>query len=265
MNLDKLTIKQLKKRLQNVEVSEELIQKLAADSRKGVRKLAQKYRNIKNKKKMKLEKWYSMNKIQSRLQNDGFQLIAGFDEAGRGPLAGPVVAAAVILDQSIKIVGLDDSKKLSIKKRKMLFKEINKKAVAIGVGIVDNEIIDKINIHNATFKAMKKALNKLNLNPDFLLVDGNKKIPSLEVNQKAITDGDGKVNCIAAASIIAKVTRDKIIDDYHPIYPEYNFINNKGYGTREHITALEKHGPTPIHRYSFTVVKENAGGNRKIK
>ncbi len=265
MNLSEFTIKQLKNHLQKIEVNEKIIQKLAADSRKGVRKLAKKYRRIKNKKAMKLKKWQLMNKTQLTLHNKGFKLIAGFDEAGRGPLAGPVVAAAVILDPRVKIIGLDDSKKLSPEKRNKLHKKIKKKAIATGIGIIDNKLIDKINIYNATFKAMEKAYKKLDLNPEFLLVDGNQTIPSLNVKQKAITDGDGKVNCIAAASILAKVTRDKIIDDYHSVYPEYGFIRNKGYGTREHISALEKYGPTSIHRFSFSVVSNNAGNNSQAK
>jgi ribonuclease HII len=192
--------------------------------------------------------------MEEKLKYEGFQLIAGLDEAGRGPLAGPVVASAVLLNPEQKIIGLDDSKKMSAKKREKLFTEIGNKAIAVGTGIVESDTIDKINILQASFLAMKKALHGLDFIPDYLLVDGNRKIPDIDYRQKTIIDGDGKANCIAAASIIAKVTRDRIIDKYDEAYPEYGFVSNKGYGTEEHIKALKENGPTPIHRYSYSVV-----------
>jgi ribonuclease HII len=200
-----------------------------------------------------------MNKIEAELSAEGYQLIVGIDGAGRGPLAGPVVAAAVILDPEQIIYGLDDSKKLSRQKREKLYTEIKAKAV-VGVGKANSSEIDKYNIREATFVAMKRAvkdlLPELDNHPDILLVDGNDLIPDLTVKQHSIIDGDAKVNAIAAASIIAKVTRDNIIFEYEDKYPQYNFKSNKGYGTAEHIAALEKFGSSPIHRKSFGRVPE---------
>ena len=257
-DLSQYTIKEIKKKCENQTVNDKMIEKLAADSRKGVKKIAKKYRKIKKEKLRLQEKWNKMNEIASNLRKDGYEIICGIDEAGRGPLAGPVVASAVLLDPFNKIIGLDDSKKLSESKREQLFKEIKEKAIAVGIGIVDNKIIDKINIQQASFKAMKKALNKLSFESDYLLVDGNQKIPNINIAQRAVIDGDEKVNSIAAASIIAKVTRDNIIKKYGEKYPEYGFENNKGYGTKEHIKALKTHGPTPIHRFSYSVVNKHS-------
>ena len=252
------TIKEIKKYLKNIKVTEKIIERLDSDSRKGVQKLARKYKKRKEKAKKELIRWQKMNQIEEELRYNGHKLVTGLDEAGRGPLAGPVVASAVILNPEQKIIGLNDSKQIPVKKREELFSEINKKAIAVGTGIVENDIIDKINIQQASFRAMKKAIYSLDFIPDYLLVDGNREIPEIDYRQKCVIDGDEKTNCIAAASIIAKVTRDKIIDQFDDIYPEYGFINNKGYGTREHIKALEKFGPSPIHRYSFSVVENNS-------
>jgi len=255
-DLSQYTIKEIKDKCSKIKVDEDIIEKLAADSRKGVKKLAEKFKREKKKEEELKQKWIKMNKITTKLKNDGHEMICGLDEAGRGPLAGPVVASAVLLDPFQKIIGLDDSKKLSEKKRNKLFTEIKEKALAVGIGIVENDIIDKINIQQASFKAMKKALNKFNFEPDYLLVDGNKEIPEVNISQKAVIDGDEKVNSIAAASIIAKVTRDRIIEKYDNKYPVYGFKSNKGYGTKEHIDALKKYGATPIHRYSYSVVNK---------
>lgn len=175
---------------------------------------------------------------------------AGVDEAGRGPLAGPVVAATVILSKKEQIAGLNDSKKLSHKKRELLLNEINKKALHIGIGIVDNKKIDEINILQAALKAMEIAVENLTVRPDFLLIDGN-KTTSLKIPQKAIIKGDSKCASIAAASIVAKVTRDRIMAEFDSKYPDYNFIKNKGYPTRDHYEMIKKYGPCPIHRKTF--------------
>jgi ribonuclease HII len=261
-DLKDFTIKELKFFASELEVDEELpeiIKFLKADSRKGVKKIAAKLQRKITKKEAIITKWEQMNEIESKLIAQGYQLIVGIDEAGRGPLAGPVVAAAVILDPDQKIYGLDDSKKLSRQKREELFIEIKAKA-KVGVGQANSSEIDKYNIREATFTAMKRAvkdlLPDLNNNPDILLVDGNAAIPNLTIEQKTIIDGDAYVNAIAAASIIAKVTRDNIIFKYAEKYPEYSFKSNKGYGTAEHIAALEKHGSSPIHRKSFGRVPE---------
>lgn len=192
---------------------------------------------------------------------DGYKLIGGIDEAGRGPLAGPVVAACVIMkpdfelkNEKLKLV--KDSKKLTAKKREELFEIIFTELYEVGIGITDHITIDKINILQASFLAMKKALGSLKSKPDFLMVDGNQPIPNLTLKQTAIIKGDEKIFSIAAASIIAKVTRDRIMSDWHEKFPQYDFFRHKGYGTRAHLSALEKYGPCPIHRLSFTPVKD---------
>jgi ribonuclease HII len=182
-------------------------------------------------------------------------LIAGVDEAGRGPLAGPVVASAVILNPDYIITGLNDSKRLSPKKRETFFNIITEKSLAVGVGIVDVGEIDKINILNAALKAMNIALKNINLNPDVIYVDGNRTIPGVEITQKAIVGGDSIEPSIMAASIIAKVTRDRIMVEYSQKYDKYGFEKHKGYCTKYHINALEKYGPCSIHRKSFAPVR----------
>ena len=175
---------------------------------------------------------------------------AGVDEAGRGPLAGPVVAAAVILPESFTIVGLDDSKKLTHLQRVKILDLIITYAVDLAVGIVDHEAIDSINILRASLRAMEIAVNNLGRKPDFLLIDGNQRT-SLLIPQETVIRGDSRCCSIAAASIVAKVRRDEIMDEYHELYPEYNFRSHKGYPTKEHLEAIRKHGPCPIHRRSF--------------
>jgi ribonuclease HII len=175
---------------------------------------------------------------------------AGVDEAGRGPLAGPVVAAAVVLPDDCKIEGLDDSKKLSHSKRKKILEEIKLIAISYAVGIVEPDEIDRINILRAALLAMEISVKQLTTKPDYLLIDGNQKT-SLLLMQETIVKGDSKSCSIAAASILAKVTRDTIMEEYHSIYPEYNFKGHKGYPTKEHYQALREYGPCPIHRKTF--------------
>jgi len=175
---------------------------------------------------------------------------AGVDEAGRGPLAGPVVAAAVVLPDDCKIDGLDDSKKLSHSKRERILEEIKLIAISYAVGIVEPDEIDRINILRAALLAMEISVKQLTTKPDYLLIDGNQKT-SLLLMQETIVKGDSKSCSIAAASILAKVTRDSIMEEYHSIYPEYNFKGHKGYPTKEHYQALREYGPCPIHRKTF--------------
>ena len=182
------------------------------------------------------------------------RIIAGVDEVGRGPLAGPVVAAAVILPKDHTIEGLRDSKKISKKRRESLFPFIYEQAIDIGLGEVDVKTIDKINIREATFKAMKMALDDLSTIPDGALIDGH-QLNDQSIPNEGIIGGDDKVDSIKAASIIAKVTRDRIMKEYSIIFPEYGFENHSGYGTKIHIEALEKYRATPIHRRSFKPVK----------
>ena len=187
-------------------------------------------------------------------QAQGYTIIAGIDEAGRGPLAGPVVAAAVILHPKRPVDGVNDSKKLSEKRREALFDQITNYAVAIGVGLVDAETIDRINILQATRQAMLDAVHALSLAPDHLLIDGITPI-STSIHQQTIKQGDSRSASIAAASIIAKVTRDRLMLQYDQIYPDYGFAQHKGYGSAAHLAALHKYGPCPIHRMTFGGVK----------
>jgi ribonuclease HII len=192
---------------------------------------------------------------EKKARTHGYRNIAGVDEAGRGPLAGPVVAAAVIFSVNVDIVGIDDSKKLSPEKREELFPQIQAEAIAYEVAIVSREVIDEINILQAARLAMKQAVEKLQPVPDLLLIDGNQKIDS-SYDQWTIVKGDSKSLTIAAASILAKVTRDKIMEDYHKLYPQYEFNRHKGYGTKLHRSLIQEHGPCPIHRSTFKGVKE---------
>ena len=181
---------------------------------------------------------------------DACAYICGIDEAGRGPLAGPVVAAAAVLPKDCQIFYLNDSKKLSEKKRDLLFDEIKEKAVAYGIGIVSPQVIDEINILQATYEAMRQAISQLNMIPEILLNDAV-TIPGVDIMQVPIVKGDAKSVSIAAASILAKVTRDRMMMEYDQIYPEYGFAKHKGYGTAAHIAALKEYGPCPIHRRTF--------------
>ncbi len=191
----------------------------------------------------------------------GYQLIGGVDEAGRGPLAGPVVAACVVIGPDFKIEPGDlelvaDSKKLSAKKRETIFRAIREKVLAVEIGVVSHEDIDKINILQASFLAMRRAIKKLKIEPDYILLDGGFKIPKLTKPQTAIIKGDAQVWVIAAASIIAKVSRDWIMTEADKEYPEYLFAKHKGYGTKEHLEMIAKYGPCPIHRRSFAPLKD---------
>lgn len=186
---------------------------------------------------------------------DGYKIIAGVDEAGRGPLAGPVVSAAVILPENFDIRGINDSKKLSEKKRTALFPKIQSQAIAFGIGIADHGEIDRINILQASLLSMKRAVDDLGLIPDYLLIDGKFTIDS-NIDQRPVIKGDTLSLSIAAASILAKVTRDRIMTDLDLQYPEYEFKRHKGYPTKAHKQAILAHGPCPIHRKSFKGVKD---------
>ena len=220
------------------------------DPRKGVQKIGKQleiqYKRILHEKR-RIEK---MKYFENRLYLSGCTTIAGVDEVGRGPLAGPVVAAAVILPRDYILLEANDSKKLTEKKRKELLYYIQKDALAIGIGVVNQETIDEINILNAAKLAMKKAVKGLPTKPEHVLVDAI-NIDNLGINQTGIIKGDEKCLSIAAASIVAKVKRDHFMIEQHEIYPQYDFINNKGYGTEKHYEGLRKHGLCPLHRKSF--------------
>ena len=197
-----------------------------------------------------IRRYQDMSEYENEARKNGFMVIAGLDEAGRGPLAGPVVAGCCVLDPEVMVLGVNDSKKLSEKKRAELFPLIQEKALSYGVGIVDEKVIDQINILEATKLAMKKAIEALSVQPDLLLIDAL-RLPDLAIRQEDIIKGDAKSVSIAAASILAKETRDRIMREYDSVYPEYGFAKHKGYGTKEHIEAIRKYGPCPIHRRSF--------------
>lgn len=192
----------------------------------------------------------SLWEFDNACRDEGFPVLCGVDEAGRGPLAGPVCAAAVILPRDCELEGLNDSKKLTDKRRRELYDLIVERAVSYGIALVDEKTIDEINILQATFRAMEAAVSKLDAAPDLALVDGNRE-PKLEVPIRTVVGGDGKSACIAAASILAKVTRDRLMEELDGQYPQYGFAVHKGYGTRRHYAALEEFGPCPIHRRSF--------------
>ena len=192
-----------------------------------------------------------LKQIEQGIYNDGKELICGIDEAGRGPLAGPVVVAAVIMPKDSMIEGVNDSKKVSEKKREILYEKIIDEAILYGVGIIDQKEIDRINILNATKEGLTMAVQELNPKPDLIIVDALNKIDTLGIPYKSIIKGDAKCYSIAAASIIAKVTRDRIMRQWDEVYPQYGFSKHKGYGTSEHIKAIKEYGLCPLHRLSF--------------
>ena len=238
------------KELLTGEPTAEQLATLAADERKGVQKLLAAYNKRLEKAAAEKERFTAMLKLERELYAEGCELIAGVDEAGRGPLAGPLVIAAVILPKDVFISGLNDSKQLSAEKREQLYDVILEHAVAVGIGIVSPQRIDEINILQATYEAMRQAIEKLNPQPAVLLNDAV-RIPQVAIQQVPIIKGDAKSVSIAAASIVAKVTRDRMMEQYEEVFPGYGFARNKGYGSKEHIEALQTMGPTAIHRRSF--------------
>ena len=225
-----------------------LYEEYSEDSRAGVMNLIKKYRKKEGALAAERARLYAMQSYERQYADCA--LICGIDEAGRGPLAGPVVAGAVILPKDCEILGLNDSKKLSAAKRDSLYDEIMEKAVAVGVGMASPARIDEINILQATYEAMRDAVADLGVRPDLLLNDAV-TIPQIEIPQVPVIKGDAKSVSIAAASIIAKVTRDRLMVQYDEVLPGYGFAQHKGYGSKEHIEALQKLGPAPIHRRSF--------------
>ena len=248
--MDEKNIGVIKAELELVPVTElqGFITMYEQDARGGVQKIVETARKRLDKYRAELERTENLKKYEK--QYDNYVYIAGIDEVGRGPLAGPVVAGAVILPKDCDILYINDSKKLSAAKREELYDEIMEKAVATGLGLIGPERIDEINILQATYEAMRQAVSKLEPQPDLLLNDAV-TIPGLAMKQVPIIKGDAKSISIGAASIIAKVTRDRLMEEYDHMFPEYGFASNKGYGSAEHIAAIKKYGPTPIHRRSF--------------
>lgn len=229
------------------------IQTLRQDNRQGVQKLLLQLEKRFAKEMALKEKFLEMQEFELAGYQNSYQFIAGIDEVGRGPLAGPVVSAAVILPKDIEILGLNDSKQLSEQKRNQLAESIKKQALSIGIGIVSPAEIDKINIYQASKVAMMQAVANLNVQPDYLLIDAMNL--DLAIPQEKLIKGDARSNSIAAASIIAKVYRDELMKEYHEQYPHYGFNKNAGYGTKLHLDGLKDYGITPIHRLTFAPVK----------
>lgn len=202
-------------------------------------------------KEKEIERLNVLKKFENKLYSEGLKYIAGIDEAGRGPLAGPVVVGIAIMKPNSFIGGVNDSKKISEKKRELLYEQITNEAIDWSVGIVDQNEIDEINILNATKKALHMAITNLKIKPDRILVDALEHIDTCGIPYTSIIKGDAKVYSISAASIIAKVTRDRMMKEYDEIYPEYGFAGHKGYGTAKHIQAIKAYGPCPLHRKTF--------------
>ena len=248
------TIKEIKEQLANIQrLDDPLLTELEQDSRSGViQAIAKRKREI-QKRLDEDERLEGMLAYEKECYARGMELIAGVDEVGRGPLAGPVVAAAVILPKACKIPGLNDSKKIPKSKHKEIYEAVLQNAIAIGIGIKDNQVIDQVNIYEATKLAMMEAIGQLEPQPQHLLIDAMKL--DLPIPQTSIIKGDANSLSIAAASIVAKVTRDQMMEEFDREYPGYDFAQNAGYGTSNHLAGLDKLGVTPIHRRSFEPVK----------
>ena len=248
------TIKEIKEQLANIQrLDDPLLTELEQDSRSGVIQAIAKRKKEIQKRLDEDERLEGMLAYEKELYTQGIQLIAGVDEVGRGPLAGPVVAAAVILPKACKIPGLNDSKKIPKSKHKEIYEAVLQNAIAIGIGVKDNHVIDQVNIYEATKLAMMEAIGQLEPQPQHLLIDAMKL--DLPISQTSIIKGDANSLSIAAASIVAKVTRDQMMEEFDCEYPGYDFTQNAGYGTANHLAGLHKLGVTPIHRRSFEPVK----------
>lgn len=259
MKFKKMTVNEIQNLLKQSggRLSDEDLNELREDNRSGVHKLYQqlcRQRALEEREYRRLEE---MLLYEKDTRTKGYSLIAGVDEAGRGPLAGPVVAAAVILPEHTSVYGIDDSKKLSPLKREELFHQIKISALFWSVGMASVEEIDSLNILRASLMAMQRAVLSLGTKPEYVLVDAV-QIPGIQIPQLPIIKGDGKSQSIAAASIIAKVTRDKLMDDYDRRFPDYGFTRHKGYGTADHMEAIKRYGQCPLHRKTFTKNIETA-------
>ncbi|MDN5022136.1 MULTISPECIES: ribonuclease HII [unclassified Streptococcus] len=248
------TIKEIKEQLASIQrLDDPLLTELEQDSRSGViQAIAKRKREI-QKRLDEDERLEAMLAYEKECYARGMELIAGVDEVGRGPLAGPVVAAAVILPKACKIPGLNDSKKIPKSKHKEIYEAVLQNAIAIGIGVKDNQVIDQVNIYEATKLAMMEAIGQLEPQPQHLLIDAMRL--DLPISQTSIIKGDANSLSIAAASIVAKVTRDQMMEEFDKEYPGYDFAQNAGYGTAKHLAGLDKLGVTPIHRRSFEPVK----------
>ncbi|MED0678004.1 ribonuclease HII [Aneurinibacillus thermoaerophilus] len=246
-----MTIKEIKEWLETCkELPAEVQALFMADARSGVQAVYRRWQRNQEKARKQQERWLEMSRYERELWKRGYRHIAGVDEVGRGPLAGPVVTAAVILPQDFYLPGLNDSKKVSPAQREVMYERIMEGAVAVSIAMSDAPLIDEMNIFQATLRAMHEAVRGLQVVPDITLNDAV-TIPQLSLEQRPLIGGDGKSISIAAASIVAKVERDRLMKEYDRQYPGYGFASNMGYGTAEHLAALREKGPCPIHRRSF--------------
>jgi len=258
MKIADMSILEIRKLIENLdEVPKDLLQWLSEDTRKGVQDIyRQQMQKIERQQKLQAM-WEEMSVTERNFYEQQKYHVFGIDEVGRGPLAGPVVAAAVCLPPDFFLAGLNDSKKVPEITREAFYEVIMRDAVAVGIGIVSSERIDEINVLEATREAMRQAIAAAGVVPDVCLIDAV-YLPALPFEQLPIIGGDGKSVSIAAASIVAKVTRDRLMKEYAKKYPQYGFDKNAGYGTQDHLLALDRYGPTPIHRLTFGGVKERA-------
>lgn len=256
-NIKKMSLKQLQELIaeRGAEVYPEVVRVLGEDPRGGAQKLVRFCQGKMEEYERERERLSRMYSYERQVWAMGYRLVAGLDEVGRGPLAGPVVAAAVVLPGEVVFPGLDDIKRLSGKRRLELYEQIKAQALGIGVGLVHPDGIDEASVMMATYKAMVKAVHDLKENPDYLLID-SLHLPNVNQPQAPIVGGDAQSCSIAAASIVAKVTRDEYMVEMDRLYPQYGFANHKGYGTAEHREALERYGPCPLHRKSFGSLRE---------
>lgn len=253
-NMHKKTIKEIADILEKISEEEECFKELQKDERKGVQNLLNKWQKARQKEQAEILRYEQLSVHEKEHWLAGKKRIAGIDEVGRGPLAGPVVSAAVILKEGTIIQGLNDSKKMNQAKREHLYNQIVEKAEAIAIGIVDAQEIDQINIYEATKKSMLMAVNKLAIQPDILFIDAMKLNSPYE--ELSLIKGDAHSISIAAASIIAKVTRDRMMTEYDAQFPQYGFAQNMGYGTKIHLEAINEIGPCQIHRKSFAPINK---------
>lgn len=257
INIKKMSLRKLQELIeeQGPEVYTQVIAALGNDPRGGAQKLVRQCQTQLDEWKRERERIGRMFSYERQVWAMGYRLIAGLDEVGRGPLAGPVVAAAVVLPGELVLPGLEECRRLSGKRRQELYEEIRAQALAVGIGMIHPEGIDEANVMMATYRAMVKAVSDLAVVPDYLLVD-SLHLPGVSQPQALIAGGDGQSCSIAAASVVAKVTRDEYMVEMDKLYPQYGFASHKGYGTLEHREALEKNGPCPLHRRSYGTVRE---------
>lgn len=255
VTMGRQSIPEIKKLLVEGKLSDQAIKELKNDDRKGVLQLITAFEKQQLKSQALEIAYEEMSTYERKNRAKGKKFIAGIDEAGRGPLAGPVVAAAVILPEDFKLLGLNDSKQLNESKRLEYYNIIIEQAISYGISIVDNDVIDDVNIFEATKLAMREAVNKLEPKADHVLIDAV-ELDNLHCSSESIIKGDAKSISIAAASILAKVTRDTLMRTIHDEYPMYDFHSNMGYGTKAHLERLKKFGASPYHRKSFAPVKE---------